>query len=119
LLYIFDLDGTLIQGHLETVMCPDCTGSGCTACNHKGRIFGAKRPYDNVTWLPGVRDRLSRKPGTGMIEDAMTARGLQWGFDDRDVVFVGDLATDKQAAEAACVRFAWAHEFFEFDPALA
>lgn len=50
-----------------------------------------------------------RKPGPGMIVQAMK----DYGVNPTDTVFVGDLETDRQAAQAAGVGFAWADDFFE------
>ncbi|MCL7454351.1 MAG: HAD-IIIA family hydrolase [Anaerolineae bacterium] len=53
-----------------------------------------------------------RKPGPGAILDALARFGSRPG----DCLFVGDHDTDRQAAEAAGVPFAWAWEFFATDP---
>ena len=52
---------------------------------------------------------LDRKPGPGMLSELM---GLL-DFKPDDVVFVGDMETDQQAAEAAGVEFVWAEKFFD------
>lgn len=190
MLFIFDLDGTLIEGFLDTKPCDWCDGEGskaqgnadpvsCRTCKGKGKIFGRHRPYGEVRPLPGrgtvlgalARDghrvalatnqggvamgyqtyeevmnkmgvvcaRFSffygaafsvhvaighkdakqpflatpelvhrRKPNPGMIEDALAAHGCA----AREAVYVGDLATDREAAVVAGVRFRWADDFF-------
>jgi HAD superfamily hydrolase (TIGR01662 family) len=70
-------------------------------------------PYDPKAAaknLPGIyaRDDESRKPQPGMI----LALASQLGFDLLDVVFVGDHASDRQAAANAGCRFVWASGFF-------
>jgi D-glycero-D-manno-heptose 1,7-bisphosphate phosphatase len=189
-LFIFDVDGTLIEGFLDTKPCHVCDGEGrvlidadadpvsCPTCKGKGKIFGRHLPYGEVRLLPGratvlgalardgqrvalatnqggvalgyqtyeeVMDKMGvvcarfsffyeaafsvhvaighkdakpllatpellhrRKPNPGMIEDALAAHGC----DAREAVYVGDLATDREAAVAAGVRFRWADDFF-------
>lgn len=53
-----------------------------------------------------------RKPAPGMIIQAMLFSGIE---DGQRVLFVGDMETDKQAAERAGVRFMWAKDFFGWD----
>lgn len=50
-----------------------------------------------------------RKPAPGMIHKLM--RRCRY-YNPSAVLFVGDQETDRQAAEAAGVRFEWAHKFF-------
>lgn len=53
-----------------------------------------------------------RKPLPGMLLDLSVDERMR--VDDiADIVFVGDMETDQQAAEAAGVRFEWAAEFFQ------
>jgi HAD superfamily hydrolase (TIGR01662 family) len=66
------------------------------SCHPKGEVLGA------------VRNSVYRKPGPGMIQYLMDALG----FAPQDTVFVGDLDSDRQAAEAANVKFEWADDFF-------
>ncbi len=54
------------------------------------------------------RDSRFRKPNPGMLHYLMDALG----FAPDETVYVGDMESDRQAAEAAGVRFAWAWEFF-------
>lgn len=61
--------------------------------------------------LGAVRNSVYRKPGPGMIQYLMDALG----FAPQDTVFVGDLDSDRLAAEAAGVRFEWADDFFNRD----
>jgi D-glycero-D-manno-heptose 1,7-bisphosphate phosphatase len=49
-----------------------------------------------------------RKPGPGMLIEALEAHHV----DPTDAVFVGDMKTDRQAAEAAQVEYYDADEFF-------
>lgn len=196
-MYVFDVDGTLIKGFLETETCPVCDGEGrvfikgmlvggnhfekCEKCKGKGVKFGKHLPYHHVEVLPGRLEKFAqiltddpspafalatnqggiamgyqtvaevqakmarvlaafaffggcatsvhiashhpnarvegfndpelcklRKPLPGMIELAMEVHR-----DNRaDTVFVGDIATDRDCAEAAGVRFEWAEPFF-------
>lgn len=55
-----------------------------------------------------VRNSIYRKPGPGMIQYLMDALG----FAPQDTVYIGDLDSDREAAEAAKVKFEWANEFF-------
>lgn len=48
------------------------------------------------------------KPGPAMINELRQALG----FEANETVFIGDWDTDRQAAEAAGVRFEWASNFF-------
>lgn len=52
-----------------------------------------------------------RKPAPGMLLSIMRATG----FDAADTIMVGDMESDKQAAEAAGVRFVWAKDFFGWE----
>lgn len=54
-------------------------------------------------------DSPRRKPGPGMIEEAMRAHAYESTV---DVIFVGDMDTDREAAEAAGVSYVDAEEFF-------
>jgi D-glycero-D-manno-heptose 1,7-bisphosphate phosphatase len=49
-----------------------------------------------------------RKPGTAMIERVLAF----WGMRASEALFVGDEESDREAAEAAGVRFEWADAFF-------
>lgn len=51
-----------------------------------------------------------RKPKPGMLLQAMADAGVS----PEETIFVGDLATDQQAAEAAGVAFYWAKDFFNW-----
>jgi D-glycero-D-manno-heptose 1,7-bisphosphate phosphatase len=49
-----------------------------------------------------------RKPKPGMVIEAMAAHGVG----PENTTFVGDLPSDRDAALAAGVGFAWAEDFF-------
>lgn len=49
-----------------------------------------------------------RKPGAGMLEQAMRDRGVEAA----QAVYVGDMEVDEQAAKAAGVRYVHPDEFF-------
>jgi D-glycero-D-manno-heptose 1,7-bisphosphate phosphatase len=50
-----------------------------------------------------------RKPESGMLLDLMR----RLGFHASRTVYVGDMDTDRQAAEAAGIQFIWAKDFFK------
>jgi D-glycero-D-manno-heptose 1,7-bisphosphate phosphatase len=49
-----------------------------------------------------------RKPGPGMLQSLMARHQVR----PEQVLYVGDLAIDQQAAASAHVRFIWAQDFF-------
>lgn len=49
-----------------------------------------------------------RKPAPGMLLDIVR----HFRLEPADALFVGDAPTDREAAEGAGVRFAWARDFF-------
>lgn len=51
-----------------------------------------------------------RKPAPGMLLEALGSAGVA----ARDALFVGDMASDQEAARRAGVPFAWAADFFGF-----
>jgi len=51
-----------------------------------------------------------RKPEPGMLLDLMR----RMRFAAANTIYVGDMESDRQAAEAAGVQFVWASEFFEW-----
>lgn len=172
MLYIFDLDGTLIEGFLKEEPCDGCDGGGkvmyggviddCDVCRGRGHKL-VNVDYDTITWLPGraefvnslrkaghyvaiatnqtgvsfgyqteeqvraklqrvadeldrvavytvfdYHDTVNRKPGPGMLQRAMADHAVPpWR-----TIMVGDMATDRTAAEAAGCAFAWANSFF-------
>lgn len=55
-----------------------------------------------------TREDACRKPNSGMLQEAMAAFEVQ----PQSAFFVGDKATDQQAAENAGIDFYWASEFF-------
>lgn len=56
-----------------------------------------------------ARESLHRKPNPGML---LTLARRAKVDDPTQILFVGDLDTDKEAAERAGIGFAWAAEFF-------
>ena len=168
MLYLFDMDGTLIEGHLDRV--PDGKG---------GEVFTETKPYGDVVVLPGRREKLDRLRAEGNVVHIVTQQGgvafghqtyqevvdklarvmtalghppehegdwwityclahpeatveeyrkggerrkpsptmlfeamQEYGRSPHETVFVGDLPTDREAAEAAGVRYYDAEEFF-------
>ncbi len=85
-----------------------------TVMQHVAELIGANYaifcPYHpNGTVKKYARESLHRKPNPGML--LTLARRAK--FDDpTQILFVGDLDTDREAAERAGIRFAWAAEFF-------
>jgi D-glycero-D-manno-heptose 1,7-bisphosphate phosphatase len=87
---------------------------GC-AIGQLGFFFGAPftvhysltHPRATVSQFRGEDER--RKPGGGMILEAMRAHGVECD----ETLMVGDLGEDEGAAEAASVSFAPADQFFE------
>lgn len=71
-------------------------------------LFALCSCHPNGEMLGAVRNSVYRKPGPGMIQYLMDALG----FAPQDTVFVGDLDSDRLAAEAAGVNFEWAKDFF-------
>lgn len=77
-----------------------------------GRL-GIKRVYicyyhPKATILRYAMDTSNRKPGPGMLQEAMEDAGIS----PQETLMVGDRPEDKQAAEAAGVAFLWADEYF-------
>ena len=62
---------------------------------------------------PFARKSYRRKPAPGMLREIMRAAGAS----AEDTIMVGDQDSDRQAAEAAGVRFVWAADFFGGDDA--
>jgi D-glycero-D-manno-heptose 1,7-bisphosphate phosphatase len=54
-------------------------------------------------------DSSRRKPGPGMLLEAIEASGEK----KQDVLMVGDRSEDEQAAQSAGVAFMWADEYFK------
>ena len=52
---------------------------------------------------------LCRKPGPLMLEQLMDF----WGVNPEETLFVGDMESDRQAAENAGCDFVWARDFFD------
>jgi D-glycero-D-manno-heptose 1,7-bisphosphate phosphatase len=83
---------------------------------HALRLIGAKSYLHCIHHPKGTVDEYAtecsfRKPAPGMITLLMQ----RLDFKAKDTIFIGDMDTDRQAAEAAGVRFVWADEFFYSD----
>lgn len=65
--------------------------------------------HPRATVKRAKRDSRFRKPNPGMLQYLMDALG----FLPDDTLYVGDMESDRQTAQAAGVKFAWAWEFFE------
>lgn len=52
-----------------------------------------------------------RKPAPGMLFDLMQ----RLRFEPANTIYIGDMESDRQAAEAAGVRFVWASDFFGWE----
>lgn len=53
-------------------------------------------------------DDIRRKPGPGMLQEAMS----DFGVEPEETLFVGDRPEDEQAAQAAGCDFQWSDNFF-------
>ncbi len=73
-------------------------------CYHDPR---ASRKFPDSTLS---QDHPWRKPNPGMLISLMK----ELGFSPEQTIFVGDMETDRQAAQAAGVRFIWAKDFFSW-----
>lgn len=71
---------------------------------------GEVEPAPAIRFCPHVLEVACecRKPGAGMLRDIVRHFGVR----PDETLFVGDMELDRQAAEAAGVRFAWAWDFF-------
>lgn len=153
-LYIFDIDGTLLEGvqdgdrtrppnRLDEQRFKPGVVARChyllsqrhmlAVCTNQGGVaFGFMTPTTVHLMVQAVADAIGatvwavcvvhpkgrvpeatressyRKPSPGMLQYLMDASGVL----PEDTVFIGDMDTDREAAEAAGVRFEWAHEFF-------
>lgn len=65
--------------------------------------------HPRATVKRAKRDSRFRKPNPGMLQYLMDALG----FLPDDTLYVGDMESDRQTAQAAGVKFAWAWEFFD------
>jgi D-glycero-D-manno-heptose 1,7-bisphosphate phosphatase len=80
MLYLFDLDGTLIEGFLKEERCPTCEGTGrvadhpCSKCRD-GKVFGEALPYKRVVLLPGRREKLDELRAEGHNVEVITNQG--------------------------------------------
>jgi histidinol phosphatase-like enzyme len=112
MLYVFDVDGTLIEGFLGGEECEECKGEGrrrnpeiefgrpprapeiepwikCAACRGKGQHFGEHVPYHHVTPLPGraeVVERLALEPDAHFAL-ATNQGGVAMGYQEPDEVW--------------------------------
>lgn len=106
-LYIFDLDGTLIEGFLEEVRCPQCSGRGvvlheelpahvksdsrmerCPQCRGKTTWLRlTEAGYDRITFLPGRVERLRELVDAGhQVAIATNQTGVAYGFQTEEQV---------------------------------
>ena len=139
MLYIFDLDGTLTPQRpsstapFERVLLPGVADK-CAALRKAGHVLaiasnqgGARRDKPGRLTIGAIQAQMRwirqqlgisavrfaigdsrKKPSPAMLVQLMS----EFATDAADTVFVGDAETDRQAAEAAGVRFVWASEFF-------
>jgi len=64
-------------------------------------------PVELIKMCPHM-DCMNRKPKPGMLDDLM----YDTATEKNDTLFIGDLGSDKEAAEAAGVQFMTSQEFF-------
>ena len=141
MLYILDADGTLTAqrggsaGPFEQTLLPG-VAQKCAALREQGHVLslasnqgGARWDKDGRRTIGAVHAQLRwtaraigavaykfavnkangrYKPSPAMLIELMR----ELGFDADETIFIGDQETDRQAAEAACVRFIWADKFF-------
>lgn len=166
-LYIFDVDGTLIEGYLRpdgkkwpyerVVVLPrrmavirrlcDQGARFALATNQGGVAMGYQEPgevYEKIATVLGEVEFFygqplsvhvcmhhpaakvawwkedpcpRRKPGPGMLQEAMAAHGFVGSHGGLNVtrsgaIFVGDSKTDEEAAKKAGIDFDYAEHFF-------
>jgi HAD superfamily hydrolase (TIGR01662 family) len=144
-LYLFDLDGTLIERDRtgrSAVMekrwwtLRKLEGSVAIVTNQLGVAHGKETEeyarakidsalrdleldqakvyvcFDHERGVSGYRAQAKRrKPSPSMLHEAMRDHGVR----PAETIFVGDSDSDREAAEAAGVEFAWARDFFGTD----
>lgn len=71
------------------------------------------RPFDEMLYCAAHPDANDprRKPNPGMLLEAAERHNI----DLKKSIMVGDMLSDRKAAEAAGVKFKWANEFFNQD----
>jgi len=81
---------------------------------HAARLIGAKaiamcphHPKGKIEQYAIECPR--RKPAPGMLLDLMR----QLGFHASRTIYIGDMESDREAAEAAGVKFVWTKDFFK------
>ncbi len=133
---IFDVDGTLVETKSGAKL-RELRVQGvrlAVATNQGGVAFGFMRREDILVELikmckevgipPGGlyicyshpkatieeyrREDDRRKPGPGMLQEAMN----DFEADQHETLYVGDLPDDEQAAKNAGIDFVWASSFF-------
>lgn len=82
---------------LEAIyFCPDMVGDLCVKCDHTENVVH----YDNASGAVNYR-----KPGTGMLNLALSELQIDWGF---SCLMIGDRDEDFQCAANAKIPFVWA-----------
>ena len=76
-------------------------------------VWGTDPGKDKIEFCPHSPDGgcPCRKPEPLMIQRLME----RWGVKPEETLFVGDMETDREAAEKAGVDFKWAKEFFGWE----
>lgn len=72
-------------------------------------LYAICATHPRATVKRAKRDSRFRKPNPGMLQYLMDALG----FLPDETLYVGDMESDRQTAQAAGVKFAWAWEFFD------
>ena len=141
-LVIFDIDGTLtpqrasstadgevvpLPGRQEKLAALAAAGVVIAVASNQGGVRpgrpGGRMTWGTVLWrvrqLRRIFPEISavkfavvtgprKKPEPGMLVELMR----EFGVTPDETLFVGDAETDRQAAEAVGVRFAWTDDFF-------
>lgn len=91
MLFLFDVDGTLVEGFLDRYDCAKCEGKGhfdfedkpdpdgpevCPKCHGKGYLYDiGERGFDVVTLLPGVAEKVAALSEPGITFGLVTNQG--------------------------------------------
>jgi D-glycero-D-manno-heptose 1,7-bisphosphate phosphatase len=98
------------EGKIDTFfVCFHDTGQKAKASPKTIRELTGDEAYQGYAAL--YKDFYRRKPGPGMLIEAMD----HFGIDRHDTLMVGDREEDRLAAEAAGVSFEWEWQFFDGD----